>query len=128
MGSIAPGTAVETARCGQDRFLSCDCRLVVCPSGAWEKIVPTPTDRCKADSNHHVLTDANGIPLPRILTEANRHDVTQLLPLLDTIPPIGGKRGGPKRKPAVIQADRGYDSEPLRCQLACEGIDTDIGR
>jgi transposase len=66
--------------------------------------------------------------LAGIVTEANRHDVTQLLPLLDAIPPIGGKRGAPKRKPSVVQADRAYDSDPVRCQLACEGIGTDIAR
>jgi transposase len=93
-----------------------------------KKTGPNPTDRRKAGSKHHVLTDAKGIPLAGIVTEANRHDVTQLLPLLDAIPPIGGKRGAPKRKPAVIQADRAYDSDPLRCQPACEGIDTDIAR
>ena len=30
-----------------------------------------------------MLTEANGTPLSAILTGANRHDVTQLLPLLD---------------------------------------------
>jgi hypothetical protein len=33
-------------------------------------------------SKHHLLTDANGIPLSVILTGANRHDVTQLLRLV----------------------------------------------
>src|SRR6187399_942602 len=36
----------------------------------------------KAGSKHHVLTDANGIPVVARLTSANRHDVTQLLPLI----------------------------------------------
>jgi hypothetical protein len=33
------------------------------------------------------------VPLSIILTAANRHDVTQLLPLIDAIPPIRGIRG-----------------------------------
>ena len=63
-----------------------------------------------------------------MLTEANRNDVTQLMPLLEAIPPIAGQRGAPKRKPALIQADRAYDSNPLRKLLAERGIDTQIAR
>ena len=63
-----------------------------------------------------------------MLTEANRNDVTQLIPLLDAIPPIAGQRGAPKRKPQLIQADRGYDSDPLRQLLAARCIDSQIAR
>jgi transposase len=63
-----------------------------------------------------------------ILTGANRHDVTQLLPLVQAVPPVAGRRGAPKRKPALIQADRAYHSEPLRRELAAQGIDTQIAR
>ncbi len=63
-----------------------------------------------------------------LLTEANRNDVTQLLPLLEAIPPIGGKPGAPKRKPALIQGDWGYDSEPLREALAARDIETQLAR
>jgi hypothetical protein len=37
--------------------------------------------------------------------------VTQLIPLIDAIPPIGGKIGAPLRKPEEVMGDRGYDSE-----------------
>jgi hypothetical protein len=47
------------------------------------------------------------------VTAANRHDVTQLIPLVDGIPPLRGRRGAPVRKPALIQGDRGYDSQPV---------------
>ena len=63
-----------------------------------------------------------------MLTQANRNDVTQLEPLLEAIPAIAGQCGAPKRKPQLIQADRGYDSEPLRKRLAARGIDTQIAR
>jgi transposase len=63
-----------------------------------------------------------------ILTGANRHDVTQLLPLVDAIPPIAGKPGAPKRKPALIQADRGYDHDSYRRPLHARGIRTAIAR
>lgn len=54
--------------------------------------------------------------------------MTQLLPLVDAIPPIAGKRGRPRRKPVLVQADRGYDSQPHRDTLAARGIGTQIAR
>lgn len=63
-----------------------------------------------------------------MLTQANRNDVTQLMPLLEAIPPVAGQRGAPKRKPDLVQADRAYDSDPLRELLAERGIDTQIAR
>lgn len=68
------------------------------------------------------------MPLAAILTAANRHDVTQLIPLIDTIPPIGGKVGAPLRKPEEVMADRGYDSDPHRMQLSARSIPTLIAR
>lgn len=47
---------------------------------------------------------------------------------MDAIPPIAGKRGRPRRKPDLVQADRGYDSQPHRDTLAERGIDTQIAR
>ena len=68
------------------------------------------------------------MPLATILTAANRHDVTQLIPLVDAIPPIGGKPGAPLRKPEEVMADRAYDSDPHRMQLSGRGIATSIAR
>ena len=48
------------------------------------------------------------------MTGAHRHDVTQLLPLLEAIPPVRGKRGRPRRRPHRVQGDRGDDAEPHR--------------
>jgi transposase len=62
------------------------------------------------------------VPVSVTLTGANRNDVTQLLPLVDAIPPIRGTRGRPLRKPKVIYADRGYDSESHRERLRDRGI------
>ena len=72
--------------------------------------------------------DGGGVPLATTLTGANRHDVTQLLPLIDSIPPIRGKPGAPLRKPELVQGDRGYDSDEHRMKLACRDIPTDIAR
>lgn len=74
-------------------------------------------------SKHHVITEAQGIPLAAILTGANAHDVTQLLPLVDAIPGVRGKRGRPRHRPGCVQGDRGYDSEPHREGLRARGIE-----
>ncbi len=79
-------------------------------------------------SKHHLVTEAQGIPLALILTGANRNDVTQLLPLIEAIPPIRGKRGRPLSKPVVVQADRGYDHDKYRKPLHAAGIATQIAR
>jgi transposase len=52
--------------------------------------------------------------------------VTQLIPLVDAIPPIGGKVGRPVRRPGELYADRAYDSDPHRRQLAQRGIAPEI--
>lgn len=57
------------------------------------------------------------------LTGANRHDVTQLVPLVDAIPPVRGRRGRPRRHPRRGQGDRAYDSEPGRGELRRRGIE-----
>jgi transposase len=63
------------------------------------------------------------VPLAAVLSGANRHDVTQLVPLVDAIPPVRGKVGRPRRRPDTVQGDRGYDSEPHRQQLRRRGIE-----
>jgi transposase len=45
------------------------------------------------------------------LTAANRHDVTQLLPLVDAVPKLQGERGRPCFRPACVQGDRAYHSQ-----------------
>ncbi len=90
--------------------------------GGGEQTGPNPTDRRKKGSKQHILTDANGIPLSETLTGANRHDVTQLLKLVDSVPPVGGKPGHPKQRPDELYADRAYDSEQHRKQLQQRGI------
>ncbi|MBL8877607.1 MAG: IS5 family transposase [Phycisphaerales bacterium] len=93
-----------------------------------KKTGPNPTDRRKAGSKHHVITDANGVPLAVRLTGANRHDVTQLLPLVDAIPPIAGKPGAPRRRPDQLYADRAYDSHLHRMLLWLRGIEPVLAR
>ncbi|WP_183708532.1 IS5 family transposase [Paraburkholderia tropica] len=96
--------------------------------GAGGKTGPNPTDRARPGSKHHILVDANGVPLVAILTGANVNNVTQLLPLIDAIPPIRGLRGHPLQRPRVVYADRGYDSERHRKALRNRGIEPVIAK
>ncbi len=78
---------------------------------------PSPVDRGETGSKHHVIVEAHGIPLATTLTGGNRNDVTQLIPLIQAVPPIRGKRGQPLRRPRSVYADRGYDHERYRDQV-----------
>jgi transposase len=62
------------------------------------------------------------------LTAGNRNDVTQLLPLLDGVPPVRGRVGRPRRKPLALVADRGYDHDKYRRALWARGIRPVIAR
>ena len=83
---------------------------------------PNPTDRGKAGSKHHVVTDAHDIPLATKVTAANEYDVNQLLPLVASIPPVGGKPGPQRRRPERLHGDRAYDSAGHRRVLRWLGI------
>jgi transposase len=90
--------------------------------GGGEDAGPNPTDRGKSGSKHHVMTDAQGIPLAATVTAANVNDVTEALHVLTSMPPVGGKPGPKREKAERLQGDRGYDSEPLRQVLRWLGI------
>jgi transposase len=89
---------------------------------------PSPVDRGRVGSKHHLLVDAHGTPLAWTLTGGNRNDVTQLIPLLDRVPPVRGRRGRPRRRPQRLLADRGYDHDKYRHQLRARGIIPEIAR
>ncbi len=75
-----------------------------------------------------MITDGHGTPLAVLLTGGNRNDVTQLLPLLDALPPVRGRVGRPRRKPDSLFADRGYDHDQYRDQVRERGIIPAIAR
>ena len=54
--------------------------------------------------------------------------MTQLLPLVDAVPPVAGKRGRPRRRPRRVQGDRAYDSEPHRRELRRRRIEPVLAR
>ncbi|WP_405623765.1 IS5 family transposase [Streptomyces sp. NBC_00076] len=93
-----------------------------------DHVGPSPVARARPGSRHHLIVDWHGTPLAVTLTGGNRHDVTQLLPLLDAVPPIRGLRGRPRRKPRHLYADRGYDFDKYRRLLWKRGIKPRIAR
>ena len=62
------------------------------------------------------------------LTGGHRNDVTQLMPLIEAIPPVRGRRGRPRQRPERIYADRGYDHDKYRAQVREKGITPVIAR
>lgn len=96
--------------------------------GGGDNTGPNPTDRSKPGTKHHVLTDAQGIPLATKATGSNVHDVTQMIPLVDQVPPVSGKVGRPRQRPEELYADRAYDSDPHREELKDRNIDPKIAR
>ena len=120
----APSRVARAAACRRPaRLVAGDRRFRLHPRPArGEKPGPNPTDRRKLGSKQHLITDGRGIPLAGILTEANRHAVTQRVSLVEAIPPIRGKVGRPRQRPARVQGDRAYDSEPHRRHLRAQGI------
>ena len=92
------------------------------------KTGPSPVDRGRNGSKHHLLVDGKGIPLAYTLTGGNRNDVTQLIPLLDRVPPVAGLVGRPRRRPDQVIGDRGYDHDKYRRLVRRRGIKPVIAR
>ncbi|AWN31816.1 IS5 family transposase [Streptomyces sp. NEAU-S7GS2] len=107
-----------------------DCAIEAPTSGRskGEHVVRSPVDRARPGSKHDVIVDRHGTPLAVSLTGGNRHDVTQLIPLLDAIAPIRGLRGRPRHRPKRLFADRGYDFDKYRRLLWKRGIKPLIAR
>ncbi|MEV4049275.1 transposase [Streptomyces sp. NPDC049744] len=66
---------------------------------------PSPVDRRKTGSKHHLNRDGRGTPLQVITTAANVNDVTQSLALVDGIPPVTGRPGPTPRRPEALLGD-----------------------
>lgn len=96
--------------------------------GGVEGSGPNPTDRGRPGVKHHVLVDANGLPLALGTTPANVPDINYLLPMVESVPAVRGRRGRPRRRPAVLYADRGYDSDPHRARLRAKRIRPRLAR
>jgi transposase len=64
-----------------------------------------------------------------LVSAANRHDSMFVEPLLDSMPAIRrGGRGHPRRRPAKLHGDKGYDNPRVRRYLRRRGITARIAR
>jgi IS5 family transposase len=77
------------------------------------------------------MIDATGIPLAVGVSAANIHDSQLLEPLVDAVPAVIGPRGRPgrpRRRPAKLHGDKGYDYPGSRQLLRRRGICPRIAR
>jgi IS5 family transposase len=75
--------------------------------------------------------DRNGIPLAVCLSAANTHDSMLLEAMVDAVPAIRGPRGRPgrpRKRPAKLHGDKGYDHPRCRRALRVRGITPRIAR
>ena len=70
----------------------------------------------------HLACDGRGRPLAVLLTPGQRHESTQLEALLDAIRVPRPGRGRPRKRPALLLADRGYSFERCRAALRRRGV------
>jgi hypothetical protein len=61
-------------------------------------------------------------------TGGNRSDVTQLMPLIEKVPAVRGRRGRPRKRPDALYADRGHDHDKYRRLVRDKGIMPMIAR
>lgn len=129
VGKAPPRIVAPPAHRGSDRLVACRGGLQFGACGFWGlQTGPNPTDRRKAGSKHHLLTDAQGIPLSVQLTAANVHDSRQLQSLVLAVPTLQGRRGRPRQRPEMVQGDRAYGSRAHHRWLTRLGITDQLAR
>lgn len=74
----------------------------------------------------HLACDGRGRPLAILLTPGQRHESTQLVPLLDAIWVPRAGRGRPRRRPERVIGDKGYSYPTCREVLRQRGIKATI--
>lgn len=100
----------------------------MCPQKGGDETGPNPTDKGKPGTKRHVVVDRRGIPLVALLRGANRHDSMLFERLIAAIPPIKTVRGGRRKRPEKLHADKGYDIPRCRRFLGRRGITCRIAR
>jgi transposase len=73
----------------------------------------------------HFSVDENGLPLSMLIGRGNEHDSIRFQEVADEIR-INIRRGRPRTKPALINADASYDSYSIRQYLRKRGIKCNI--
>ena len=132
VATAAPGLAGSPGRGERDRLVEGVpglCERARQKGG--EKVGKNPTDRGKPGSKRHLVSDRGGVPLAVVLTAANVHDSKVFEELVDGIEPIKrptGNPGRPRKRPAKLHADKGYDFPSCREALRRRGIKARISR
>jgi transposase len=120
LGASASHALGRAPRRWRDRLVACDrWQLARAGQRGGEQTGPSPVDRSRPGSKHHLICAGNGVPLAATLTAANRNDITELITLVDQVPRTG--RHG-KFRPKQLLADRAYDSNRHRQALRERGI------
>jgi transposase len=128
LGATAPGRWLGLVACGAGFFERARSRRLFKQRERSRNIGPNSIDRARPCSKHHLLTDANGVPLAALVSAANANDITQLWAWLEAVPPVRGQRGRPRRRPKKLLGDRAYDSQPHRNALQRRGITPRLAR
>ncbi|MFJ9058586.1 hypothetical protein [Streptomyces sp. NPDC102409] len=66
------------------------------------------TGRCDGNG-HQLIADTTDISLAAAPAGGNRYDVTQLIPLLQAVPPRAGQARPGRRRPDMVLGDCGCD-------------------
>jgi len=85
------------------------------------KTGPSPVDRARTGSKHHLITEAHGIPLAVTLPGGNRNDVTQLMPLIEAVPPVRGRPDVPADGRTRSTPTVGTTTTPIAARSARRG-------
>ena len=85
-------------------------------------------DRGKPGSKIHAISDRNGLPLTVLVTAANVNDNTPLEDVLDNLRAIRQPLGRPRRWPAKLHGDKGYDYRSCRELVRRRGMIARIAR
>lgn len=101
---------------------------LACTDGTGE--LSEPTDHALGRSRGgfttklHLVTDGRGLPLAVEVSAGQAQESRYAVPVLTAvrIPPREGRCGRPRRRPAMVAGDKGYDLPPVRRWLRAHRI------
>jgi transposase len=79
-------------------------------------------------SKRHLIVDGHGTPLAVLHSGANAHESPLLAAVVDAVPPIKTPRGGRRKRPEKLHADKAYEGRPNRARLRRRHIRARIAR
>ncbi|MFJ2172616.1 transposase [Streptomyces sp. NPDC087851] len=88
----------------------------------------SPVDRGRTGSEHHLITDATGIPLAVTLTVGNRDDVPRSSRSSKLSRRCAAGAAGPRRDPGIVLGERGYGHDKYRRLVRSLGVQPVIAR